>query len=502
MPNSRAVARSILWNHAGKILEYALSYVASVLIARSLGVEGNGVYAGIISASQLLFALSSVGFETSLNTNSPRFDGDPARMRFVVRRMLLFRFLIIVTLGILGVAALPMIPGGISPAVGPYVWLLLSYAVVRSLIPLYVITFVAHLRTDLNARISLAVRLVELGAIVFLSGTGLTIGGLLLLMTATGALHIVIATISGGGLILGKSTPVPLKPILFFGAVFWVNTIVDFFLGRQGDIMLLSSLLADPRGASAYDVAYSLMQMATLGATVGLTGVTLATFSRLALSAPDRLDAFYHFMVRIVSLVTLPLYAFLIANAESLVTVIYSGAYVSSVLPLQIMAGFRFGARLFGGGENAEFLLSTGRVRILTIMGIIAAAANIGVDVGLIPRYGVEGAAMGGGVGTVVANALTVAIIVRVSTCRIQFGYWALIGAVSIVSAGIVSFAIDAGGIAGLAVRGVLFAVCYLSALYMVKPFSDLDAEWLSSIDPRLSGLVRSFSRKTWNDRV
>ncbi len=46
MSEPQATFRSAVWNHAGRILEYVLMYVTSILIARGLGVQENGMVKG------------------------------------------------------------------------------------------------------------------------------------------------------------------------------------------------------------------------------------------------------------------------------------------------------------------------------------------------------------------------------------------------------------------------------------------------------------------------
>src|SRR4030042_4371537 len=92
-PDVRTIFQSALWNHAGKLLEYLCVYLTSVIIARALGVQGNGIYAGLISLSQLLLVLSSFGLETSLNKHIPQLDPttQAEQTRFILRRVLLVR---------------------------------------------------------------------------------------------------------------------------------------------------------------------------------------------------------------------------------------------------------------------------------------------------------------------------------------------------------------------------------------------------------------------------
>ena len=65
-PQSSSIARSALWNHAGKLTDYVSVYCSSVLIARELGVDLNGALTGMMSGVSLVLALSSVGLEVAL----------------------------------------------------------------------------------------------------------------------------------------------------------------------------------------------------------------------------------------------------------------------------------------------------------------------------------------------------------------------------------------------------------------------------------------------------
>ena len=100
MADPSTTFRSALWNHAGKILEYMLMYLTSVLIARGLGVQENGVFVGLFSVSQLFLVLMSFGLEVSLNKHVPQLEGErrDERLRFVFRRALAIRVVAVLVL--------------------------------------------------------------------------------------------------------------------------------------------------------------------------------------------------------------------------------------------------------------------------------------------------------------------------------------------------------------------------------------------------------------------
>src|SRR6266581_487259 len=100
MSDPQATFKSAFWNHTGKILEYLMMYLTSVLIARGLGVHENGTFVGLFSFSQLLLVLASFGLEVSLNKHIPQLSGElrDQNIRYIVRRVLGVRIMVILVL--------------------------------------------------------------------------------------------------------------------------------------------------------------------------------------------------------------------------------------------------------------------------------------------------------------------------------------------------------------------------------------------------------------------
>lgn len=73
MSFAKEILQGILWNHVGKILEYALMYVFSVLVARGLGAEGYGTYITFFTVAQFLLLVSGLGFESALIRSASQY---------------------------------------------------------------------------------------------------------------------------------------------------------------------------------------------------------------------------------------------------------------------------------------------------------------------------------------------------------------------------------------------------------------------------------------------
>jgi O-antigen/teichoic acid export membrane protein len=86
------------WNHFGKIFEYFLVYIFSILIARRISVEDNGIFVTLISLCQILLVISEIGTDVSLNKSVSEFItlGNKEKIRFLFRKITLLKFLVFI----------------------------------------------------------------------------------------------------------------------------------------------------------------------------------------------------------------------------------------------------------------------------------------------------------------------------------------------------------------------------------------------------------------------
>ncbi len=289
----------------------------------------------------------------------------------------------------------------------------------------------------------------------------------------------------------GPLERVPVAPVVAFGAVFWLNTIVDYFLGRQGDVMFLTALRPESASASLYDVAYSIVQIGMMALTVGLGGVVLAAMSQYAATDRSRMNALYHVTVRVTSLLTIPFLAYLAVEAPDLIALVYSDAYAGAADVLRILLCLRIASRLFASGENADYLLALGKVWTVVRIGIIAACVTVAMHLCLIPHWGAIGAAVASGSGVLLANALGGITAMRVGGVAMQWRTWIRVVA-PVVCAGAVSLALPHTGSSWLQIlyTGVVFFGLFAFILTVTRP---LYREDLDAVRSAVGGLPRVF---------
>lgn len=492
-----SVARSAVWNHLGKMGDYVLMYAGSVIIARGLGIEAYGHYATLISGIHVLLVLSSFGLEAALTRHCASLQGEDAfaRARFLGRRGVALRFglFLLAAAGGLAVALL----SGWFPSPVDHLLLLLvgGYGLTRGVVPVAVAVLTARFRTRHAAVIAIAGRLFEIIAFLSTGASGLTT--VFAIFLASGVLQVLLHVLWCRDLWFGPETAVPLRPVVVFGGVFWLNALVDYFLGRQGDIALLAFIGGDPAATSRYDVSYSLLQAGAMVATLGLSGVALAALSRYPAGDGASRTRLYETLVRVNSFLTIPVLGFLFIAARDVLGLLYAGPFVAAVPVLQILLGMRIMSRLFAGGENADFLLSMDLVRPLVVVGIVAALVTVLLHFVLIPRFMAEGAAVASGCGTLVTNGLGFHRVRRAVPVRIQWRSWLSLTVVT-AAAGIVTSHIvpDAATLLPLAAKGMVYiAVWYLLAM-LTHPIESEDAAALGRALPVLRRPLRLLAGK------
>lgn len=497
MSQAKRTFTSALWNHAGKILEYLLMYVTSIVIARGLGVAENGRFVGLFSLSQLLLVLCSFGLETSLNKFIPQLtrERNNEKVTYVLRKALMIRGGAFFGVAILICSLVMFVSVPFFAENEQFLLWILLFTGVRSIFPLFAMVLTAQLRTALTARINLVIRVMELAAILVLTHLHFTVQNIFILFLCTSALHVVSYAVFSRTNFVGEAERIDMKPIITFGGIYWMNTIVDFILGRQGDVLFLTNLLPDSSQAGLYDVAYSVAQLASMAMTVGLSGVTFATFARLAVSDTEIMDRFYGFSIRIISLLTIPLYAFLIFNAASVLPILYSTKYAGAVSLVQGILFFRTASRLFGGPENGEYLLSHGRVGTLVSVGIISALENFILNVLLIPKLGAMGSVIASGCGNLTVNLLGALAVYKISESGLQLFFWGKLTAACFFASFFCFYFFPTAGVSSLIFSGLLYVFSLGSLLLIIKPLTPKDFQWLSQIDERLGDVLQPFTR-------
>lgn len=181
-----------------------------------------------------------------------------------------------------------------------------------------------------------------------------------------------------------------LPEVIRYSLPFTVSGLASFVY-RSIDIFLLLFFL-DSRAVGVYGVAYAFSQLLGMFSTA-FNYLGSPVSSRL--ESDDRIDdaidvqrSIARWLVTASAAALVPM----VLLAPDLLRVIYRPAYAAGGLTLSILAvGFATNNVLF---TNNPLLQAIGRSKEVAFNTATAAAVNVGINLVLIPRYGIEGAAV------------------------------------------------------------------------------------------------------------
>lgn len=117
-------------------------------------------------------------------------------------------------------------------------------------------------------------------------------------------------------------------------------------------------------------------------------------------------------ITRWLCILTIPLFLFFILFPDTLLGLFFGSSFIPAALTLQILS---IGAILQNlTGPNGAYLLALGKSKIIFYASLATAIINIGLNVWLIPLYGIEGAAVASSISIVSVNAIKCFYLYRI----------------------------------------------------------------------------------------
>lgn len=495
---SRNYFASYLWNSAAKLGDFGLVYLFSVLLARMLDPVGYGSYATILSLSTLVFVLSSMGIDRTLHRYLGELSATPQGRAGVPS---LLKFLLAVRIALLAALVAAVVLGRdwialrySNEAMAPLILAAALYMVCQSLVSFASNILVGLLRTRAVGVLTVAFRAANLGLAYLVLRSGGGVREILVLLGASSAVLLVGYLWKTLPLFRGEGRAVRRRSVLGFAASAWVLTAVGFGLGKQSDVILLNAIRHSQSEIAFYDVAFSITQVAGTVLTVGLTGISLALFSRRQKARPEEVGGLWRSFVVLVGSAVVPFVAFLVANAHASVVAVYGPEYreaggLLAAYALPMGVGW-----LLGGGSSSTFLQATHRIRTVLAVRVVMGATNVVLNVFLIRLWGAQGALAGTGIcaaSAVIGEALITRRVSRVSVPGRHLAPVALAVAVALVP----SLVLRPEGLLPLLAHGLGFSAIYAALLTFLRPLPELDESLVASLPAPLRAWMTRLSR-------
>ncbi len=190
-----------------------------------------------------------------------------------------------------------------------------------------------------------------------------------------------------------------------------------------------------------------------------------------------------------------PLVAFGVVYSGSIIGLLYGPAYAPAVPAFAWCLAVISFSSLSQGASG--YLLGADRQRAMMIVVVLCAVLKVVLDVVLIRLYGLSGAVVAFGVSTVLLAVLVIALALRYSGARLEWGRLARIGLAALLAAA-AAWAVQIGlpRVPALVVGGAVLSVVYALATLLLGFWSAADISHLQALHQRFTrGRPRAFGR-------
>jgi len=387
---------NISWTLLGKILVQILLFAISILLTRYLGKKNLGDYATLLVIPIFIRLLNSFGFETLLNAKLPALnirDSSRTEGRYLVGRLLALRFTTTVMFCVLIYYCLPYYLSLIHrPEFIEFRWVLIFYFAAITIDSILSTLFMTLLRFKVLVKIESLGAFLNLIFLIIFIRMDYGIYGVLYAYIAS----LVVTNLSY--LILSRDQYLGPKKIPECGDMkhlAWVSygiTFLGFGLMTQSDVLLMNFFKVDGGEIGLYHLATGLTgTMVFLLSGVAPMALSLfsETFSKDGL---EELGKLYCKIVGFSSYLTVPIYMFCVFNSSVLINFIYGSAFEEASLALVIFAAFAGIQTALGNNFTVSTLYVIHKRNEAIRTTIEGSALNIGLNLLLIPVFGMLGA--------------------------------------------------------------------------------------------------------------
>ena len=373
-----------------------LLFAISILLTRYLGKKNLGDYATLLVIPVFIRLLNSFGFETLINAKLPALnirDSSRGEGRYLVGRLLALRFTTTVMFCVLIYYCLPYYLSLIHrPEFIEFRWVLIFYFAAITIDSILSTLFMTLLRFKVLVKIESLGAFLNLIFLIIFIRMDYGIYGVLYAYIAS----LVVTNLSY--LILSRDQYLGPKKIPECGDMkhlAWVSygiTFLGFGLMTQSDVLLMNFFKVDGGEIGLYHLATGLTgTMVFLLSGVAPMALSLfsETFSKDGLKELGKL---YCKIVGFSSYLTVPIYMFCVFNSGVLINFIYGSAFEEATLALVIFAAFAGIQTALGNNFTVSTLYVIHKRNEAIRTTIEGSALNIGLNLLLIPVFGMLGA--------------------------------------------------------------------------------------------------------------
>jgi len=492
---AKKASSGYLWSQIARIIEFALIFVQSIIIARFLGPEHQGYYAIIIGFGQLISFFLNFGFEAVVNKYIAIYSDEKKKAAGLFLLIFKLRALIaFVTYSLIFIfahrVALLLSNEMLTP------WLrIASIMFFTGLVysPMEFL-YVGRLRLKEISIIKSANLLMTIILIYIVLRMGYGISGIVSMMAIVNLITIIVIFIQTKDLYKETVVPSNLKPMFIFGLFLWLNGLVGFFIQKQIDVVFLSIFKLPGEQIGYYYIGVGLADRISMILISGLFGVSLsALYMAFKQGGYEKTKAAWWILLKMSIGISVPALTFVYLLGRDIIILFYGEEYIPAIVLFKAFVIVHLVLRTFGYDQHITALYAIEKEKTVFLIRAIWGGICIVAEILLIPVFGVWGALIATSSSLIGVTFTEMIVIGRILGGYFPRGFFIKIALATIVSV-IPIYFIPLFGIKAILVKGVIFVIILISMLLIIKPFDRSDYGYLSKSFPRFERYIRLFS--------
>ncbi|MFH1756374.1 MAG: flippase [Candidatus Latescibacterota bacterium] len=397
---TRQVGSAVFWSVFARSGRFVLSLVSSVIVVRGLGSYDYGVLSLVRTFLTFSAIIAGAGLGQALLKFLPalRVAGDMRNARRLVRTVVAVQLMVWVLLFIAIYFARPALESAFHFERFAGIGNVIFVAVLLSIFELF-FNMIAHI---LNAhydtkRLSFAAiinHLIFIALLIVLLRSGVGVLGVLIAGAAgnLAACAILLGHASGHFSATedkgGRST-ITRKRLLNFALPLGAIGVLNMIVWRQSEILFLAHYRSAAE-TGFFDLAYRLPQIMLEFIPATVWPLIMAGFSEVYEKNKDKLVLAIERYYKVLFLLCAPVCIFGVTFGGKMIPILYTEAMAPASLPTQLFFVI-FTISFFSTPLSMSlYVMEKTYINFVIVLGL--AAANLGLDFLLIPRYGLNGA--------------------------------------------------------------------------------------------------------------
>jgi len=490
----KRISRAFFWNHLNKIIGYLLDFILSIVLARGLGDYHYGVYSELFNIVFLFSLICSFGIDTAINVYIPKSFDKPGVVSNLLRKTLILigiaSLIVVLLLNFLGEPISQFIH---SPELADLLKIVAFYVILYNflIIAQMILVSIYATRFLFFANTILKLLFIFSSYVLLVKGGGI---GEVIIAFIIISLFISAAYFSKFFKYLKPGTAnADVFGYFKFGLIAWITKFINYLLGRYFDIFLLGYFAVSKEEIGYYNIAFSVTLALFYFFTSGFSGISIAAFSEFE-AKKDRVSIAKGWLTvtKICIFFSVPVFIYVISNAKVMITLIYSDAYLGSVVLLQTFASFFLFAVIIGSGVNSSVLYSINKEKTVLYLRSVMGLVNVILDILLIPEFRAMGAIVATGISTIGIIGLENLFVRKYLPITYPLVFLMKIMLSAFVSL-LISILFMISNLLWLFLNVLIFMICFIVCIFILKPLSEDDKRNILRINGSLGKIAAHF---------